>query len=112
MSAPASVEQTVVVGVDGSDSALGAARWAANLADKWALPVTLLHAVPRLQWHFSTTPAPPLDATSDVLGLAQAAVQSHNPRLAVRAASVKDSVAAALTQASASARLLVVGSGS
>jgi nucleotide-binding universal stress UspA family protein len=111
MSAAASTEQTVVVGVDGSDGALGAAQWAADLAAKWALPLTLLHAVPRLEWHFSTTPAPPLDTTSDVLAVAQAAVQSHNPDLAVHAVSVKDSVAAALTQASAAARLLVVGSG-
>jgi len=108
MSATAPTEQTVVVGVDGSDGALGAAQWAADLAAKWALPLTLLHAVPRLEWHFSTTPAPPLDTTSDVLAVAQAAVQSHNPNLAILAVSVKDSVAAALTQASAAARLLVV----
>jgi nucleotide-binding universal stress UspA family protein len=112
MSTPASDEQSIVVGVDGSDSAFGAARWAADLAEKWALPLTLLHATPRLEWHFSTTPAPPLDTTSDVLARAEAAVRSHNPRLPIRAVSVKDSVSAALTQASASARLLIVGSGS
>lgn len=112
MSTAASIEQTVVVGVDGSDSALGAAKWAADLAEKWALPLTLLHAVPRLEWHFSTTPAPPLDTTSDVLAVTQAAVNSHHPDLAIRAVTVKDAVAAALTQASAAARLLVVGWGS
>ena len=112
MSAAASSDQTVVVGVDGSDGALGAAQWAADLAAKWALPLTLLHAVPRLEWHFSTTPAPPLDTTSDVLAVAQAAVRSHHQDLTIHAVTVKDSVAAALTQASAAARLLVVGSGS
>jgi nucleotide-binding universal stress UspA family protein len=111
MSAPAPSDQTVVVGVDGSDSALGAALWAADLAARWALPLTLLHAVPRLEWHFSTTPAPPLETNSDVLAAALAEVQSHTPNLAVHAVSVKGSVASALTEASASARLLVVGSG-
>lgn len=111
MTAPALSDQAVVVGVDGSESALGAARWAADLAAKWALPLTLLHAVPRLEWHFSTTPAPPLETNSDVLASAQEAVQSQHPGLAIATLPVKGDVATALTEASASARLLVVGSG-
>lgn len=110
-SAPADREKTVVVGVDGSDSALGAALWAAGLADKWALPLTLLHSVPKLEWHFSTTPAPPLDPPSDPLSAARDAVHSHNANLEVRTLSVRGAVAAALEDASDSARILVVGSG-
>jgi nucleotide-binding universal stress UspA family protein len=111
MSTPSSDEQAIVVGVDGSDNALDAAQWAAGLAEEWTVPLTLLHAAPKLEWHFSTTPAPPLDTNSDVLAVAQAAVLSHHPNLAVHTASVKDAVAIALVQASASARLLVLGSG-
>jgi len=104
-------EQTVVVGVDGSDSALGAANWAAELAATWAVPLTLLHTVPRLEWHFSTTPAPPPDSPPDVLAAAHEAIQRHHVSLVVRTVTGKGGVAASLTEASASARLLVVGSG-
>ncbi|NLU82377.1 universal stress protein [Rhodococcus sp. HNM0569] len=38
---------TVVVGVDGSDTALGAARWAAALATRWRADVLLCYALPQ-----------------------------------------------------------------
>ena len=108
-------QPAVVVGIDGSDTALGAARWAAEFATRHALPLTLLHAIPKLDWHFaSADPPAELDRITDgdrVLAAAETAVRSTHPDLAIRTAAVKGAVATALADASQSARLLVVGTG-
>jgi nucleotide-binding universal stress UspA family protein len=108
-------QSAVVVGIDGSDTALGAARWAAEFATGHALPLTLLHAVPNLDWHFvSADPAAELDDTADgdtLLAAAETAVRSTHPDLATRTAVVKGAIATALADASQSARLVVVGTG-
>ncbi|MCV7214777.1 universal stress protein [Mycobacterium crocinum] len=109
----AAPEQPIVVGIDGSDASLGAARWAAKLATAQALPLTLLHAIPRVDWHFAGTGASAdLDANGDgVLATAEANVRSAHPDLAVSTSTVKGAVATALADASQEARLLVVGTG-
>jgi len=108
-------QPAVVVGVDGSDTALGAARWAAEFAAGHALPLTLLHAVPNLDWHFfSAVPPPEIDQHPDrdaVLAAAETAVRSTHPDLAIRRAVVKGAIAKALADASQSARLVAVGTG-
>ena len=108
-------QPAVVVGVDGSDTALGAAQWAAGFAAGHALPLTLLHAVPNLDWHFfSAVPPPEIDQHPDrdaVLAAAETAVRSTHPDLAIRRAVFKGAIAAALMDASQSARLVVVGTG-
>lgn len=108
-------QPAVVVGIDGSDAALGAARWAADFAARHALGLTLLHAIPRLDWHFATV-APPAategsNAGDAALAAAETAVRSTHPDLAIHAAAVKGAVATVLADASESARLLVVGTG-
>ncbi len=107
--------QPVVVGIDGSDTALGSARWAAEFATKQGLELTLLHAVPQLDWHFARVEVPAeleRGASADaVLAAAEKAVASTHPDLVVRTATVKGAVATALAEASESARLLVVGTG-
>ena len=108
-------QPAVVAGIDGSDTALGAAQWAAEFANRHALPLTLLHAIPRLDWHFaSAAPSAELDRSADgdrVLAAAETAVRSTHPDLAISTAAVKGAVATVLTDASQSARLLVVGTG-
>lgn len=108
-------EAPVVVGIDGSDSALGAAQWAADFASRHGFPLELLHAIPRLDWHFASTDTPgepDRSAGSDaVLAAAEEAARSAHPDLAIRTVTVKGSVAATLTEASQSARLLAVGNG-
>jgi nucleotide-binding universal stress UspA family protein len=108
-------EQPVVVGIDGSEAALGAARWAAEFATKHALPLTLLHAIPRVDWHFANADAPTaLEANGDgdgILAAAEAVVRSTYPALVIRPATVRSAVATALADASQSARLLAVGTG-
>jgi nucleotide-binding universal stress UspA family protein len=91
----------IVVGIDGSDTALGGAQWAAEFAASRALPLTLLHAIPKLE----------PGADRQVLATAEAAVRSTHPELEIQTAAVKGAVATALAEASQSARLLVVGAG-
>lgn len=111
----AAAEQTVVVGIDGSDAALGAARWAAEFAARHGLALTLVHAIAKPDWHFLT--APPAAAADRVaradaaLAAAEAAVRQAHPDLAVRTAAVHGAVAAVLADAAESARLLVIGTG-
>ena len=109
-------QSAVVAGIDGSDAALDAAQWAAEFATRHALPLMLIHAIPRLEWHFAGAeqPAEPdRSAGGDrVLAAAEAAVRSAHPDLAISGAAVKGAVATVLAEASQSARLLVVGTGS
>lgn len=106
---------SVVVGIDGSDSALGAARWAADFAAGQDLRLTLLHAVPKFDWHFAEVEAPEdlgQGAAGDrVLAAAETAVHSAHPDLPITSAAVKGSVASVLADACVDARLLVVGTG-
>jgi nucleotide-binding universal stress UspA family protein len=115
MTANSADAQPVVVGIDGSETAMSAAHWAARYAAASGSPLVLLHAVPRLDWHFlaeQPTPAEGEDSAADsVLAAAVATVRSAYPDLAVAVSTVKKSVAEALQEASDGARLLVVGAG-
>lgn len=116
-------QSAVVVGVDGSDAALGGVRWAADFAAAHALPLTLLHATTKPDWHFSRGALPHASAQDPagepdgreagdrVLAAAHAVVQSAHPDLEVRQRAVRGSIAAILADASQSARLLVIGAG-
>lgn len=105
----------VIAGIDGSETALGAARWAAEFAVRHALELTLLHVIPRWDWHFvAADPPAEFDPSAEgdtALGAAQTAVRSAHPDLDVRTTAVRGAVATVLAEASQSARLLVVGTG-
>ncbi len=114
MNTDADDAQQVVVGIDGSDTALAAAQWAADYAARSSSSLLLLHAAARLDWHFlSDAAAPDVDeGTADsALGAVEVAVRAAHPDLDVRSLTVKKSVGGALQDASDRARLLVVGSG-
>ncbi|BBY31832.1 universal stress protein [Mycolicibacterium sediminis] len=114
MNRDADAAQQVVVGIDGSDTALAAARWAGEYAASTSSALVLLHAVAGLNWHFLTEAAAPqpTEGTDDaVLGPVEAAVRAAHPDLDVRSVTVRESVGGALRDASQRARLLVVGSG-
>ena len=112
-------QSAVVVGVDGSDTALGGVRWAAAFAAGHALPLTLLHVNTKPVWHFSRGSVPdeltgePVGQESGDRALAAAhdLVQSAHPDLEVRPSAVRGSIATILAEASQSARLLVIGAG-
>jgi nucleotide-binding universal stress UspA family protein len=104
-------QPAVFVGIDGSDTALGGARWAAEFATGHGLPLTLLHAVHRLDWHFSSIDPPAEPDGDSVLAAAETAVRSSHPDLVIHTVAVKGAVATVLADAADSARLLVVGTG-
>lgn len=114
MNSTAADRSAVIAGIDGSDSALGGARWAAEFAAQHGLALTLLHAIPRLDWHFAGAHAPEIGGSADgdaLLSEAETAVRATHPELEIDTAAVKGAVATVLAEASQSARLLVMGTG-
>ena len=112
--ASAEDQQAVVVGIDGSDTALGGALWGAQYAARHSLPVVLVHVTPRLDLHFTGADHSDLHSGGNAdaqLAAAADAVGAAHPDLAVRAHSVRGAVASALTEAAWDAALLVVGRG-
>lgn len=111
----AAAQESIVVGVDGSDCALHAAAWAADLAVARSVPVALVHVKPRLDLHFvSDERAAGLHADTDgdsVLADAVKAVQTRHADAEVRTQAAKGAVANVLADAAETARLLVIGSG-
>lgn len=107
----------VVVGVDGSDSALHAVRWAASQAQEWRSPLRLTHAQ-ESPWRYAATGAPvhpdytaALRATADTW-LAAATDQATDAAPGVQVETrvdITDPIAL-LAGESRDARLVVVGS--
>jgi nucleotide-binding universal stress UspA family protein len=109
--------QQIVVGVDGSASALQAARWAGDEAARRHLPVRVVHAVSPPALSYGAGVRPP-DGFSEVLQTqgrrwladADAAIRAGHPGTEVHAELMPGSPVAGLLEASADARLVVLGS--
>lgn len=93
----------IVVGVDGTATALRAVAWAATEARMRRLPLRIVHAAP-----YATDPAGTSRATA-ILARAYTVAQQREPRVAARTERVADHPVAALVRASKGAELLVVG---
>lgn len=106
----------IVVGVDGSEGALRAVRWAARAADRQQAVLRLLTAVDRAATHGA---CPDADAYAhcedlattvhDQLLTAQAMAQDIAPRVLVEHGCRCGTAASVLVSASANAELLVLG---
>ncbi|MFG1643284.1 universal stress protein [Amycolatopsis sp. NPDC049252] len=109
--------QQIVVGVDGSASALQAARWAGDEAARRQLPARIVHAVPTPALSYGAGVRPP-DGFTEVLETqgrewladAEAAIRSAHPDLEIHTDLVTGSPVSALLEASADARLVTLGS--
>lgn len=109
--------QQIVVGVDGSASALQAARWAGDEASRRRLTVRVVHAVSPPALSYGAGVRPP-DGFSEVLETqgrqwladADAAIRSAHPDLEVHLDLVQGSPVTELLEASADARLVALGS--
>ncbi|MFE0188338.1 universal stress protein [Streptomyces sp. NPDC058989] len=107
------MERSLVVGVDGSDSALRALDWAVDEAARRKLPLDVLHAS---TWErFEGTAQGPERPGEQVLaeGIAQSAAEQarcRNPDLKVGAQVVADDAVTALLRAGHYASVLVLGS--
>ena len=110
---PAAPDQTIVVGVDGSESSVGALRWACDLASSTGSAVEV---VTTWHWPMSLGAAIPIptdyDPAADAEKMAHEAiapVTREFPAVAVRTRVVEGNPALALVEASKHAALLVVG---
>lgn len=97
-----SAGNAIVVGIDGSDSALDAARWAACVARHVGTPIELVHVHP----HDSDEETEPSDA---VLTAAEAAVRSTIDRVEITRSTPSGRPDRVLTELSKSARMIVLG---
>lgn len=112
-----SSDKPVVVGIDGSDSAINAARWAGGVADKFGAPLHIVYALPTLGTNLTQTAAAMTaammsyqrDSADLYLKAAADAVRSDRPGLAVTTASVNEPADSALIAASRTAQLVVLG---
>ena len=108
---------SVVVGVDGSDSATAAACWAAAVAVKLGTAVRLVHAVPDTGIAFGETSAAiraaamaSLSANAErILDDVRSAVVAAQPKSSVSTVATSEPVDSALIAAGVHARLIVVG---
>ncbi|WP_326952880.1 universal stress protein [Amycolatopsis sp. NBC_01286] len=109
--------QQIIVGVDGSASALQAARWAGDEAARRHLPVRVVHAVSMPALSYGAGVRPP-DGFSEVLETqgrqwladAEAAIRSGHPDLEIHADLATGSPVTELLEAAADARLVALGS--
>lgn len=107
----------VVVGIDGSDSALQAARWAGAVAAACGAPLHILHGMPSLGRNLTETAAAiqaaimsyQRDSALIFLRAAADAVHEDRPDLSVTTEASETPVDEALIEASATARLIVLG---
>jgi nucleotide-binding universal stress UspA family protein len=100
----------IVVGVNGSAQALGAARWAGALAERLGAPLHLVMAVPTASHDPSTAHhAVGIDAAAMILSAAVEFVRDDHPGLVVTTASTSILAEETFAAASRTARLLVLG---
>lgn len=110
--------EPIVVGVDGSDDAVNAARWAASVATRYQTSLHIVHALPSIGHSITDTVAAmrasvmsyQRDCAEIFLRCAEDAVRSEHPGLEVTTLSTDIPVDEVLIQTSGSARMIVVGS--
>lgn len=117
MSESASNGNPVIVGVDGSDSAVAAARWAGALARRLDLPLKIVHALPIVGRNLNESAAAVRAAvmtyqrdTSEIfLKDAADAVRADAPGPGIETVSLNTPVDEALIEMSRHARFIVLG---
>jgi len=95
----------VVVGTDGTGTALRAVAWAASEARLRGVPLRIVHAAPYV------TPAdgPGLRRAAAILGRAYTVAHQHDPHVPAHTQRIDEQPVRALVKASHNAQLLVVG---
>jgi nucleotide-binding universal stress UspA family protein len=111
MNQPQSAAKSIVVGIDGSDAAINAAKWAVPEATSRDVPLRLLY-VTRSECSASPTAGldPDMEYAETALRTASAAVHAMGKSLKVETAVVHGSTENALTDESRGAAMICVGS--
>ncbi|MEV0672396.1 universal stress protein [Mycobacterium sp. NPDC050441] len=112
-----SSDAPVVVGINGSDGALNAARWAGAVASQLGAPLRIVHALPSIGRNLTQTAAAltaammsyQRDMAEAFLKAADEAVRADNPELSVSTVSFNEPADEVLIEASRGARLVVLG---
>lgn len=110
------VTGTVAVGVDGTDTALGALEWAAGRARRDGAPLTIVGVHGHVAVADATAPLSAqmvqaaVDAAYERVDEAVADAQQRHPDLDIRGVVLHDDPISALADVSGRARLLVIGS--
>jgi nucleotide-binding universal stress UspA family protein len=107
----------IVVGVDGSPTAILAARWAGALAVRLDAPLDIVHAIPSMGHNLTDAVAAiraaaiteQRDAAATILKTAEEAVRSDQPELSITVTARQDPADEALVALSRDARMVVVG---
>ncbi|WP_166906471.1 universal stress protein [Mycobacterium sp. DL440] len=113
-----SSDAPVVVGINGSDAALDAARWAGAVAARLGAPLRIVHALPSIGRNLTQTAAAltaammsyQRDMAEAFLKAADEAVRADHPELSVSTVSFNEPADQVLIEASREARLVVLGS--
>jgi nucleotide-binding universal stress UspA family protein len=115
---PQKLAPEIVVGVDGSTSSVGAARWAAAVAAKTDAPLRLVHSLPSTGHHISDAAVVAIRASAPdeqqgvavrVLARAEEAVHQHFSDVKITTEAVWDPADDALVRAGKTASLVVIG---
>lgn len=112
-----SSDAPVVVGINGSDGALNAARWAGAVAARFGAPLRIVHALPSIGRNLTQTAAAltaammsyQRDMADAFLKAAAEAVRADHPELSVSTVSFNEPADQVLIEASREARLVVLG---
>ncbi|HEV7210636.1 MAG TPA: universal stress protein [Blastococcus sp.] len=108
---PAPDAREIVVGVDGSDCALGAVRWAAHEAVRRNAPLRIVHAADYLGHPDEAgTPSPELPRARRITAKAFTVARHTEHEVTASTEIVPGDAAAALLDAGAAAQLIVLGS--
>lgn len=106
----------ILVGIDGSDESIAAARWAAGYADRVHVPLILVHAVAAADWYGSASFVDGGALETDLrrigrdhLSRALAEVRTCAPNIAVETVSAEGTIAGFVEKTPA--ELVVLGSG-
>lgn len=110
--------RAIVVGVDGSEGATGAARWAAAVAGRFHVPLHMVHAMPSMGHNLTDTVAAlrasvmsyQHDCAAIIMREAEDAVRSQFPDLEVTTECTDAPVDEVLIRAGRTARMVVIGS--
>lgn len=105
----------IIVGTDGSDQSLRAVEWAAEEAERRALPLRIVHA--EAEWMYDTPVDPRLVAVrqwllagdKELLAQAEAVARERAPGVDVRAESAPGQVARVLLEKAGDAAMIVLG---